>query len=78
MFNTPLYYAVEAYGSIYGTPDPIILRNDFCSDDIAKDRFQATIKSLIQKGARVNHVGHYGDSIQKVARDLKVTDVLRQ
>jgi hypothetical protein len=76
--NTPLFYAVKAYGSIYGTPDPIELRNDFCSEDAPQAPFVALIKTLIQRGADINHVGSYGaGSPQDVARDLKVTELFQ-
>ena len=77
MGNTPLYYAIESYGYIYGTPKPIELRNDFCSDDVPQAHFKAVIQSLIDRGADVNHAGKYdGQSIPAIAAALQVTDLL--
>ena len=78
MGNTPLYYAVESYGYIFGTPDPIELSyNSVCSDQVSKEHFEGVIRGFIAQGANTHHAGYYEQSIPKIATELKVTHLLR-
>ena len=75
---TPLYDAVEAYGSIYGNPEISELKNeDVCGKEVSEQTLKGFVQTLITHGADKNFETEIHESISTIASYYRVQSVLK-
>jgi len=75
---TPLYDAVEAYGSIYGNPEISELKNeDVCGKEVSEQTLNGFVQTLITHGADKNYETDVHESISKVASYYRVQSIIK-
>jgi hypothetical protein len=75
--QTPLFYAVQAYGLIYGKSSPVPLR-ETCFNPAREPEFRGLVKQLLDRGADPTYQAGLGGTIQSVAKENQVEFLLQK
>jgi len=78
---TPLYYAVEGYGTVWGTvtaADDSYKLEPSCQKDVPQAVLASLVQQLISKGANIDRVSNSTYDIRTVAAEYKVQDLLKK
>ncbi len=74
---SPLLLATEAYGTLFGTPDPIELKDESCAQNHTEEKLRKIISTLVRKGADPLEKGPNGKSAVELANDLNVSQLFK-
>lgn len=76
--QTPIFYAVLAYGSIYGTPLFAYQKNEECLKESTETEMRGIVNELLEKGANPDLDTHTVETTRSVAREMKVSFLLKK